>query len=111
MTRWRSLIVSGVFLAGSLPVVGAARASDGGSSDAGIDSSPSASDAGRIPGDSDTGVLPCGIARSSPLEAAREVDGALLEWALSLSPRERLRACSTATAALGKFADVPPAAR
>jgi MYXO-CTERM domain-containing protein len=66
MTKWRSLIVSGVFLAGSLLVVGTARASDGGSSDAGIDSGPSASDAGRIPGDSDTGVLPCGIARSSP---------------------------------------------
>jgi hypothetical protein len=45
------------------------------------------------------------------LEAAREVDGALLEWALSLSPRERLRACSNATTALGKFANVPSAAR
>lgn len=45
------------------------------------------------------------------LEAAQEVDGALLEWALSLSPRERLRACSNATSALGKFANVPPPAR
>ena len=45
------------------------------------------------------------------LEAAREVDGALLDWALSLSPRERLRACSNATAALGKFANVPSATR
>ena len=45
------------------------------------------------------------------LEAAREVDGALLEWALSLSPRERLRACSNATTALGKFANVPSPTR
>jgi hypothetical protein len=45
------------------------------------------------------------------LEAAREVDGPLLEWALSLSPRERLRACSNATTALGKFANVSPSAR
>jgi hypothetical protein len=45
------------------------------------------------------------------LEAAREVDGALLEWALSLSPRERLRACSNATTALGRFGmSYPPRA-
>jgi len=45
------------------------------------------------------------------LEAAREIDGALLEWALSLSPRERLRACSSATAALGRFGmSYPPRA-
>lgn len=34
------------------------------------------------------------------VEAAREVDGTLLDWALGLSPRERLRACTKATAAL-----------
>jgi MYXO-CTERM domain-containing protein len=66
MTNWRSLIVSGVLVAGSLLVVGAAKASDGGSPDAGMDGGPPASDAGRDPGDPDSGVLPCGIARSSP---------------------------------------------
>ena len=45
------------------------------------------------------------------LEAAGEVDPTLLDWALRLSPRERLRACSNATAALGKFAHVPSPAR
>ncbi|HEY6476696.1 MAG TPA: hypothetical protein VI456_08940 [Polyangia bacterium] len=45
------------------------------------------------------------------VEAAREVDPTLLDWALGLSPRERLRACSNATGALGKFAHVPSAAR
>jgi hypothetical protein len=39
------------------------------------------------------------------LAAAREVDVALIDWALSLSPTERLRACTRATAALGRFAD------
>jgi MYXO-CTERM domain-containing protein len=58
--------VSGVFLAGSLLVVGAARASDGGSSDAGIDSSPYPIYDGPPTGNSDDGVLPCGIDRSSP---------------------------------------------
>ena len=38
------------------------------------------------------------------VEAAREVDQTLLDWFLELSPRERLRACSNATIALGKFA-------
>ena len=37
------------------------------------------------------------------LQAAREVDPTLLDWALGLSPRERLRACSKATTALGKL--------
>jgi hypothetical protein len=45
------------------------------------------------------------------LAASKEVDDTLLAWALSLSPRERLRACSSATAALGRFANVPPPAR
>jgi hypothetical protein len=45
------------------------------------------------------------------LEAADEVDGTLLDWALGLSPRERLRACSNATIALGKFVNVSPRAR
>jgi ribosomal-protein-alanine N-acetyltransferase len=45
------------------------------------------------------------------VEAAREVDGTLLDWALSLSPRERLRACTRATAALGKFADATSSSR
>lgn len=71
MTKWRNLVVSGVLVAGGLLVVGAARASDGGANDggavdAGIDSGSPAVDAGRNPGGSDTGVLPCGIARSSP---------------------------------------------
>jgi hypothetical protein len=37
------------------------------------------------------------------LQAAREVDPTLLDWALGLSPRERLRACSNATKALDKY--------
>jgi hypothetical protein len=50
--------------------------------------------------------------RTEPIDAllleaaAREVDGTLLDWALSLSPRERLRACSNAARALGKFRHV-----
>ena len=39
------------------------------------------------------------------LAAAREVDVTLIDWALSLSPLERLRACSNATDALGRLAD------
>jgi hypothetical protein len=39
------------------------------------------------------------------LGAAREVDVTLLDWALSLSPRERLRACSRASALVGRFAN------
>lgn len=31
------------------------------------------------------------------LAAAREVDHSLIEWFLSLTPRERLRACTSAT--------------
>ena len=45
------------------------------------------------------------------LEAAEEVDPRLLDWALQLSPRERLRACSNAAGALGRFAHAPSAAR
>jgi hypothetical protein len=44
-------------------------------------------------------------------EAAREVDGTLLDWALSLSPCERLRACSNATRALARFKRVAPGTR
>jgi hypothetical protein len=40
------------------------------------------------------------------LAAAREVDRSLLEWFLSLTPRERLRACTRATRALGRFTRV-----
>jgi hypothetical protein len=39
------------------------------------------------------------------VEAAKEVDGSLLQWMLSLSLRERLRACSNASRALGRFRD------
>ena len=35
--------------------------------------------------------------------AAAEIDPSLLEWSLSLSLRERLRACSNAARALAKF--------
>jgi hypothetical protein len=45
------------------------------------------------------------------VEAAKEVDGSLLDWMLSLSPRERLRACSNASRALGKFSDAASRAR
>lgn len=44
------------------------------------------------------------------VEAAGEVDRTLLHWMLSLSPRERLDACSRATAALARFQRVPPEA-
>jgi hypothetical protein len=44
-------------------------------------------------------------------EAVRDVDQSLLDWTLSLSPRERLRACSNAAVALGKYRFGPPAPR
>ena len=37
------------------------------------------------------------------LEAASEVDVTLLDWALGLSPRERLRAATRAGKALARF--------
>jgi hypothetical protein len=37
------------------------------------------------------------------LEAVGDVDQLLLDWSLSLSPRERLRACYKATVALARF--------
>lgn len=37
------------------------------------------------------------------VQAAREVDLTLLDWSLRLSPRERLRACTNASVALGRF--------
>jgi len=45
------------------------------------------------------------------LAAAREVDATLLDWALSLSPMERLRACTKATDALARLADAASTAR
>jgi hypothetical protein len=42
------------------------------------------------------------------VEAAKDVDGSLLRWALSLTPRERLRACTRATRALSRFRRVTP---
>jgi len=45
------------------------------------------------------------------LEAAKEVDQTLLDWYLSLSPRERLRACTKATEALARFRDEPSSSR
>lgn len=45
------------------------------------------------------------IRRLDPLlvEAADDVDLELLRWFQSLSPLERLRACSRATSTLGRF--------
>jgi len=40
--------------------------------------------------------------------AAEDVDKSLLSWSLSLSLRERLRACSKAAASLAKFEHVAP---
>ena len=37
------------------------------------------------------------------VQAAREVDRSLLDWALALSPRERLRACTKAGVALARL--------
>jgi hypothetical protein len=45
------------------------------------------------------------------LEAVREVDLTLLDWALGLSPRERLRASTRAEAALRKFVRASPGDR
>jgi hypothetical protein len=45
------------------------------------------------------------------LEAVRDVDQSLLDWMLSLSPRDRLRASSNAATALGKYRLVPPSQR
>jgi hypothetical protein len=42
------------------------------------------------------------------VEAAKEVDVTLLDWALSLTPRERLRAATNAERALRKFVHAPP---
>jgi len=44
-------------------------------------------------------------------EAVRDVDPSLLDWTLSLSPRERLRACSNAAVALGKYRFGSPSPR
>jgi len=44
-------------------------------------------------------------------QAAREVDVTLLEWALGLSPRERLDASYRAGLALDRFRRDPPDAR
>lgn len=37
------------------------------------------------------------------IEACKDVDRSLLRWSLSLTPRQRLRACTRATRALSKF--------
>jgi hypothetical protein len=42
-------------------------------------------------------------------EAAAEVDRGLLRWALAMSPRARLRACTQATRALARFRVSPGA--
>jgi hypothetical protein len=44
-------------------------------------------------------------------QALRDVDQSLLDWTLSLSPRERLRACSNAAVALGKYRFGSPSPR
>ena len=44
-------------------------------------------------------------------EAVRDVDQSLLDWTLSLSPRERLRACYSAAVALGKYRFGSPSPR
>lgn len=51
------------------------------------------------------------LAALDPLivEAVKEVDVTLLDWALSLTPRERLRAATRAERALRKFVHSPPA--
>jgi hypothetical protein len=49
------------------------------------------------------------LARRQPLlvAAAAEVDTTLIDWALSLTPLERLRACSRAARALARWRHVP----
>jgi hypothetical protein len=42
------------------------------------------------------------------VQAAKEVDGTLLDWALSLTPRERLRASTQAERTLRKFVHAAP---
>lgn len=50
------------------------------------------------------------LAKRSPelVAAADEVDQTLIDWALSLSPRERLDACTRATRALTGWRRVSP---
>ena len=50
------------------------------------------------------------LAERSPelLAAADEVDTTLIDWALSLTPLDRLRACSRATRALAGWRRVTP---
>lgn len=54
--------------------------------------------------EADSPARPRGLDDPLVQQAAREVDPTLLDWALSLSPRERLRACTRATNALSRFA-------
>jgi hypothetical protein len=42
------------------------------------------------------------------IEASKDVDRSLLQWSLSLTPRQRLQACTRATRALSKFKRVEP---
>lgn len=51
------------------------------------------------------------IAADDPelVEAAREIDRTLLRWSLSLTPLERLRACSQAAATLARLRNASPA--
>jgi hypothetical protein len=42
------------------------------------------------------------------VEAAAEVDRALLRWSLAQTPLERLRGCTEATRTLAKFHRAPP---
>jgi hypothetical protein len=60
-----------------------------------------------VPADEKAAVPPTPI-DPLVLEAVREVDASLLDWALSLTPRERLRASTKAAAALGRYRHDPP---
>jgi hypothetical protein len=42
------------------------------------------------------------------LEAAKDVDLSLIDWALTMSPRERLRASTNAVRALARFGHASP---
>ena len=52
------------------------------------------------------------LAETDPelVEAAREIDRTLLRWSLSLTPMERLHACTQATSTLERLrrASLPP---
>jgi len=59
---------------------------------------------------SSPGELPAAALALDPLvlEAAKDVDLSLIDWALAMSPRERLRASTNVVRTLTRFGHVSP---